>query len=130
MSSRGLAALASIALLAPVTAGCGVSTSSDQASSSRSSAAAATRPASSTQQSSSQPLGAASAESVPPLFNALSPWNTQVAALPADPSSQALLALGARGGHGGGIYINSTSWTPTIATEQGGVPTKLFCRQV
>lgn len=129
MSPRGLAALASIAVLGTVAAGCGVSTSSDQTSPSRSSAAASTQPAGSTQQSSSQPP-AASAESLPPLFNALSPWNTQVAALPSDPSSQPMLALAARGGHGGGIYINSTSWTPTIATEQGGVPTKLFCRQV
>jgi hypothetical protein len=112
-----------------VTGGCGVS-SSNRPSSPSANAAAATQPASSTQQSSSQPLDAAGTASVPPLFNALSPWNTQVATLPADPSSRAMLALAAQGGHGGGIYINSTSWTPTIATDQGGVPTKLFCRQV
>lgn len=130
MSSRGLAALTSIALLGMVAAGCGVSTSSNQGPSSSSSAAASTQPASTTQQSAGQPLDAASIASVPPLFNALSPWNTQVAALPADPSSQAMLALGAQGEHNGGVYINATSWTPTIATDQGGVPTKLFCRQV
>ena len=72
----------------------------------------------------------AAAESVPPLFNALSPWNTQAAALPADPGSGAMLALAVGGGHDAGIYINSTSWTPAIATDEGGVPTKLFCRQV
>jgi hypothetical protein len=128
MSLRSLAALASIAVLGTVAAGCGVSSSSTQTPPPRSSAS--TQPAGPTPQSSGQSLADAGSESVPPLFNALSPWNTQVAALPADPSSQAMLTLAAQGGHGGGIYVNSTSWTPTIATDQGGVPTKLFCRQV
>lgn len=128
MSPRGLTVLAGIAVLGTAAGGCGVSTSANQASPLRPSAS--TQPASSTPQSSGQPLQAAGAESVPPLFNALSPWNTQVAALPADPSSRATLSLAAQGSRGGGIYINSTSWTPTIATDQGGVPTKLFCRQV
>lgn len=84
---------------------------------------------------------------LPPFFNALSPWNTPVTALPADPRSQAMLAQaalvpvgaeapGRQGAPGtaasgdGGLYINTTSWAPTIVTEQGGVPTKLLCRQV
>lgn len=128
ISCTSAAALVAMALFA--LCGCGVSSSSNQASPSKASAAASTQPASSTQQSSGQPLSSASAEPVPPLFNALSPWNTQVAALPADPSSRTMLALAVTGGHNSGIYINATSWTPTIATDQGGVPTKLFCRQV
>jgi hypothetical protein len=84
---------------------------------------------------------------LPPFFNALSPWNTAVTSLPADPASQAMLALaalrpvgaeapgpqsapGTIDAGGTGLYINTGSWAPTIVTEQGGVPTKLFCRQV
>jgi hypothetical protein len=95
------------------------------------------------------PVGGGNSDggALPPFFNALSPWNTAVTALPADPRSQAMLALAAQvpvgaeapGSQGAtgtvtagdpGLYINTTSWAPTIVTEQGGVPTKLFCRQV
>jgi hypothetical protein len=92
-------------------------------------------------------LGKVSGATLPPFFNALSPWNTPVTDLQADPRSQAMLALAAqrpviaeapgRQGTPGtidasaaGLYVNTTSWAPTIVTEQGGVPTKLFCRQV
>jgi hypothetical protein len=133
--------LAALGLLALASSGCGVSTSAGSAASLAPSASDAAGPQQSSsaarQGATAPPADAAAAQAPPPLFNALSPWNTQAAALPTDPRSQAMLALGASAGgagggrsDGGGIYINATSWTPTIATEQNGVSTRLFCRQV
>jgi hypothetical protein len=124
--------------------GCGASASSAPTTTSHT-ATAPVAPA--TQVDATVPAVKVSGASLPPFFNALSPWNTAVSSLPADPRSQAMLALAAQrpvvaeapGKQGApgtvdvaneGLYINTTSWAPTIVTEQGGVPTKLFCRQV
>jgi hypothetical protein len=138
-----LAAVALLGLAVWILAGCGAGASSSSQSASTTPAGLrdAASTSASTSPSSAAPAGSASAASAesaggttPPLFNALSPWNTQVAGLPADSRSGAMLALAAsndeHGARGRGVYINTTTWTPTIATEQGGVPTKLFCRQI
>jgi hypothetical protein len=153
---------AAISLVGASLAGCGSSASSsststtNQASSSATnqapSSSASTTPASDTSQGSQDaalaaPQANARDAALSPFFNALSPWNTAVTSLPADPRSQEMLALaaqrpavaeapGQQGARGTvatsspGLYINTTSWAPTIVTEDGGVPTKLFCRQI
>jgi hypothetical protein len=147
--SATIGALAACALLG-VLSGCGASASSSTPTGANHSGAvgASGRPAAAESQgTAAAPAGGAGGSTLPPFFNALSPWNTPVTALPADPRSQGMLALaalrpvgaeapgrqGAPGtvdAAGAGLYINTTSWAPTIVTEQGGVPTKLFCRQV
>jgi hypothetical protein len=151
--SARLAALLACAAPLGALAGCGASAPSAPTVD-RVAALASTQPAST--QGSDPAQGVAPGDparkadppaALPPFFNALSPWNTAVVSLPADPRSQAMLALaaqrpvgaeapGPQGATGtidageAGLYINTTSWAPTIVTEQGGVPTRLFCRQV
>jgi hypothetical protein len=129
-----LVALVVPGLLSAALVGCGASASSSSITTG-SPAPAGLRNAAATQPAADPPSAVPSAgQQTAPLFNALSPWNTQVAGLPGDPRSRAMLTLAAPGSSSGsraaGVYINSTTWTPTIATEQGGVPTKLFCRQI
>jgi hypothetical protein len=148
LRSAALGTLAGCALLGAL-AGCGASAPSAATTASQATAPdASARPAlPATQVSATVAVAKLSGVALPPFFNALSPWNTAVSSLPADPRSQAMLALAAqrpvvaeapgRQGApgtvdvaGAGLYVNTTSWAPTIVTEQGGVPTKLFCRQV
>jgi hypothetical protein len=148
--SATIGALAACTLLGAL-AGCGASASSSSSTSAGHSGAAdaSSQPAAASPRvvAAATVVNANGGSALPPLFNALSPWNTPVTALPADPRSQTMLALaelrpvvveapGRQGAPGTvdagstGLYINTTSWAPTIVTEQGGVPTKLFCRQV
>lgn len=147
IGSPGLGAFAVCVLLAAL-AGCGASAPSAPTVDRAAALSPATGDAASGAQNPTPvPVGSSDGTALPPFFNALSPWNTPVTALPEDPRSQAMLALAAlapvaaeapgRQGApgtvatgGGGLYINTTSWAPAIVTEQGGVPTKLFCRQV
>jgi hypothetical protein len=147
-SSGRIGALAACVLLGALT-GCGASASSSSSTgASHASAALSNRPATVASQAvAAASLGRASGAGLPPFFNALSPWNTPVSTLQVDPRSQAMLALAAQrpviaeapgrqsapgtvDASATGLYINTTSWAPTIVTEQGGVPTRLFCRQV
>jgi hypothetical protein len=149
VGSARVAALAACALLGAL-AGCGASAPSTPTVNRAAELTPATQPDPSGAQSAvSTPISAGKADppALPPFFNALSPWNTAVSALPADPRSQAMLALaaqrpvgaeapGSQGSTGtvdagaAGIYINTNAWAPTIVTERGGVPTRLFCRQL
>jgi hypothetical protein len=80
-------------------------------------------------------------------FSPLSPWNTTVRNLPVDARSAKLLALAADRDEvvqlphsqtiairvrtvQAGLYINTSGWTTPIVTDQGGVWTKVFCRQL
>lgn len=153
-SSRSAAfcALAGCTLLVAI-AGCGASASSAPStggsSASSTSHASANSPAQtgSSGTAAAVPVAKVSGAALPAFFNALSPWNTAIVSLPIDPRSRAMLTLaaqrpvvaeapGRQGAPGSvdvssaGLFINTTSWTPTIVTEQGGVLTKLFCRQV
>jgi hypothetical protein len=146
-SFAAIGALAAFALLGAL-AGCGASAPSTPAVEQAGALSSSTQTASSAAQSTVPiPVEHSHGGALPPFFNALSPWNTAVSSLPADPRSQEMLALaaqrrvgaeapGPQGSAGtvdageAGLYINITSWAPTIVTEQGGVPTKLFCRQV
>jgi hypothetical protein len=145
LRSAALGTLAGGALLGAL-AGCGASAPSTPTTAGQAATApASARPAAQTDVTAA--VVKVSGAALPPFFNALSPWNTAVSSLPADPRSQAMLALAAQRPvvaeapgkqgtpgtvdvAGAGLYINTTSWAPTIVTEQGGVPTKLFCRQV
>ena len=79
-------------------------------------------------------------------FAPSSPWNEQVDNLPDAPGSPRLLSLAGKrlvpveqAGQRGieaiyrpvksGLTINTCSWTDPIVTEQGGRPTRVFCRQ-
>jgi hypothetical protein len=146
--SAALGTLAGLALLSAL-AGCGASASSAPTTTSQANAPGPSSQPAAPETPGAVPVAVArvSGAALPPFFNALSPWNTAVSSLPADPRSQAMLALAARrpvvaeapGRQGAtgtvdvaaaGLYINTTSWAPTIVSESGGVPTKLFCRQV
>jgi len=78
-------------------------------------------------------------------FNAQSPWNTQVTGQQVDANSDALiraaeLRIGVqergnvistqRRRINTGLFINTTKWTTPIVDEQGGVPTRVICRQI
>jgi hypothetical protein len=145
-SAAPIGALAVCALLGAL-AGCGASAPSTPTVDRASALSSSTQAAPSATQSAVSIRVGRSNGALPPFFNALSPWNTAVTSLPADPRSQEMLALaesrpvgaeapGPQGSPGtldageAGLYINTSSWAPAIVTEQGGVPTKLFCRQV
>jgi hypothetical protein len=78
-------------------------------------------------------------------FSADSPWNTQVHGLPTDPASDRLIreaqeriGVAERGGlvttsrrqADAPLYINTTEWTVPVVDEEGGVPTRVVCRQI
>src|SRR5580658_3034871 len=145
-SAAAIGVLAAFVLLAAL-AGCGASAPSTPTVGQAEALDSSTQTASSAASVVPIPVGHARGAALPPFFNALSPWNTAVSSLPADPRSQEMLALAALRPVGAeapgpqsspgtidageaGLYINTSSWAPTIVTEQGGVPTKLFCRQV
>jgi hypothetical protein len=80
-------------------------------------------------------LSALERETLPRIFAADSPWNEAVDVLPSAADSAALLALasqpaGGPASGGSGVYVNTTRWTDTLVTDQNGVATRVFCRQV
>ncbi len=86
-------------------------------------------------------------QTLPRFFSSQSPWNVNVSGLPVSPDSDELLRL-ARIRSGvfevegqtantrqprlvnAGIFINTGRWTTPIVTDEGGRPTRVFCRQV
>jgi hypothetical protein len=85
-------------------------------------------------------------ESFSRFFSGSSPWNEQVDNLPSEPGSARLMGRAGeqlvpveQTGRQGikatyrtvrtGLTINTCSWTDPIVTEQGGRPTRVFCRQ-
>jgi hypothetical protein len=145
--SAAIGTLAACTLLLALS-GCGAGSSPTSSTASNTAAINTSTQATTPDPPSATPVSVDRGGADPPtFFNALSPWNTAVTSLPVDQSSEAMLALAARrpvvaeapgqqgatgtvDAAGSGLYINTTSWAPTIVTEQGGVPTKLFCRQV
>jgi hypothetical protein len=94
----------------------------------------------------SAPAASETGERLPRFFAASSPWNEQVADLPDATGSARLLRLAGerlvpveQSGRQGieasyrrvrtGLTVNTCSWTDPIVTEQGGKPTRVFCRQ-
>jgi hypothetical protein len=90
-------------------------------------------------------LGSASETGVFRPFSASSPWNTEVLRLPVD-SRSARWIRGAQRRVGvqetdqgvtrrtrvirAGVFVNTTKFTTPIVDEEGGVPTRVVCRQL
>ncbi|HEU4655954.1 MAG TPA: hypothetical protein VFR97_00430 [Capillimicrobium sp.] len=78
-------------------------------------------------------------------FSPQSPWNTTVQGMPVDPASDRLIqeaqervGVTERGDFvttqrrriDDPLFINTTEWTVPVVDEEGGVPTRVVCRQI